>query len=332
MHLLGINANIMSLGGIAIAIGVMVDSAIIMVENAHKHLDRDEERVHARRRRRGRAVQIILEAAKEVGPSLFFSPADHHRQLSAGVRAGRRKRPSFRPLAFTKTFAMAAASLLSVTIIPVLMVYFITARVLPRHGDGRSNLLITLAAMIVPAVRFWFAPDVLPETGTVSLVDGGRLGSPGGDAARAAEDHSRGEKSDQPGIAEALRPVLPGRDRFRWPVLVLAVLFVASAMWPFLRLGSEFMPPLDEGDLLYMPTTDPSISITKARQVLQQTDKLIKTFPEVVSVYGKIGRAETATDPAPLDMVETVVRLKTDPAQWRQRTMHYWFDGWLRAG
>jgi Cu(I)/Ag(I) efflux system membrane protein CusA/SilA len=127
-------------------------------------------------------------------------------------------------------------------------------------------------------------------------------------------------------------PFFRGAIRFRWLVLVLAIAFVASAYWPFERLGSEFMPPLDEGDLLYMPTTDPSISITKARQILQQTDKLIKTFPEVVSVYGKIGRADTATDPAPLDMIESVVRLNTDPTQWRSRAMHYWFDrapSWL---
>ena len=112
----------------------------------------------------------------------------------------------------------------------------------------------------------------------------------------------------------------------RWPLLILAVAFIASAIWPFRQLGNEPMPPLDEGDLLYMPTTDPSISVTKARQVLQQTDKLIKTFPEVVSVYGKMGRANTATDPAPLDMVETVVRLNTDSAQWRTRKLNYWFD------
>jgi Cu(I)/Ag(I) efflux system membrane protein CusA/SilA len=120
--------------------------------------------------------------------------------------------------------------------------------------------------------------------------------------------------------------------RFRWPLMIAAVLFVASAAWPWMHIGSELMPRLDEGDLLYMPTTDPSISITEARQVLQQTDKLLMTFPEVISVDGKIGRAETATDPAPLDMIETVVRLQTDPAKWRKRTFHHWFDGaprWL---
>jgi Cu(I)/Ag(I) efflux system membrane protein CusA/SilA len=126
-------------------------------------------------------------------------------------------------------------------------------------------------------------------------------------------------------------PFFRGAIKFRWLVLILAVVFVASAVWPFTRLGSEFMPPLDEGDLLYMPTTDPSISVTKARQVLQQTDKLIKTFPEVQSVYGKIGRADTATDPAPLDMIESVTRLQTDPEKWRKRTMNYFFDRWPAA-
>ena len=134
------------------------------------------------------------------------------------------------------------------------------------------------------------------------------------------------------GLQNLYGPLFHGAIRFRWGVLVIAGLLVASAIWPYNRLGSEFMPPLDEGDLLYMPTTDPSISVTKARQVLQQTDKLIKTFPEVVSVYGKMGRAESATDPAPLDMVETVVRLNTDPSTWRTRKTHHWFDGaphWL---
>ena len=119
--------------------------------------------------------------------------------------------------------------------------------------------------------------------------------------------------------------------RFRWLVLIGAVALVVSAIWPFCHLGTEFMPPLDEGDLLYMPTTDPSISITKAKQILQQTDKLIMTFPEVMSVYGKAGRAESATDPAPLDMIETVVRLHTDPSHWRQRKMYHFFSSWPTA-
>ena len=325
MHLLGVSANIMSLGGIAIAIGVMVDSAIIMVENAHKHLDRDEERVHAGHEPTPRG-QIILEAAREVGPSLFFSlliiTVSFLPVFVLGGESGR----LFRPLALTKTFAMAAAAVLSVTIIPVLMVYFITARVLPQRWGWTTNLLITLAAMFVPAALLLLVPRWLPET------QGYRWWMVGGWAVLAGmllvpqkiihEDKNPISHLLQRGYQPFFRAAIS----LRWLVLVLAVLFVASAYWPFKRLGSEFMPPLDEGDLLYMPTTDPSISVTKARQVLQQTDKLIKTFPEVVSVYGKMGRADTATDPAPLDMVETVVRLNTDPAQWRTRKMTYWFD------
>ena len=297
MHVLGISANIMSLGGIAIAIGVMVDSAIIMVENAHKHLDRDEERVHAGHPARPR-TEIILEAAKEVGPSLFFSlliiTVSFLPVFVLGGESGR----LFRPLAFTKTFAMAAAALLSVTIIPVLMVYFITARVLPKYWGWKSNLTITLAAMIVPAAALWFVPVLLPETGPYRwwmamgwAILAGMLLVPQRIIHEEKNPISRG-------LQKLYEPFFHAAIRFRWAVLVIAILFIASAIWPFQRLGSEFMPPLDEGDLLYMPTTDPSISITKARQVLQQTDKLIKTFPEVVSVYGKAGRADTATDPA----------------------------------
>src|SRR5439155_10259321 len=132
------------------------------------------------------------------------------------------------------------------------------------------------------------------------------------------------------GIQWLYQPFFTLAIRFRWVMLALALLFVASVVWPYRQLGSEFMPPLDEGDLLYTPTTDPSISVSKARQVLQQTDKLLKTFPEVISVYGKIGRADTATDPAPLDMIESVTRLQTDPAKWRTRNMHYFFTSWPR--
>ncbi len=331
MRLAGVSANIMSLGGIAIAIGVMVDSAIIMVENAHKHLDRDEERVHAGSAPRPRG-EIILEAATEVGPSLFFSLLIITVSfLPVFVLSGEPGR-LFAPLAFTKTFSMAAASILSVTIIPVLMVYFITARVLPKAWGWKTNLLITMAAMLLPAAALWFVPNLLPETEPYRwwmvigwAVLAGMLLVP-----------QRIIHEERNPISRLLQrvydPFFRAAIRFRWPVLILAVLFVSSAVWPAMRLGSEFMPPLDEGDLLYMPTTDPSISITKARQVLQQTDKLIETLPEVVSVYGKMGRADTATDPAPLDMVETVVRLNTDPAKWRTRKMGYWFDAgprWL---
>ena len=336
MHLVGINANIMSLGGIAIAIGVVVDSAIIMVENAHKHLNHEEARVSgagdgdgAEPRRRG---DVILQAAKEVGPSLFFSlliiTVSFLPVFVLGGESGR----LFRPLALTKTFAMAAASVLSVTIVPVLMVYFIRPRALPRRWSRRANILIVALAIVLPAVVLAFVPRLLPETrpyrwwmaiGWVVLA--GMVLIP---QRIINEEHNPISRA----LQRLYEPFFRGAIRFRWALLLLGVLFVASAAWPFRQLGSEFMPPLDEGDLLYMPTTDPSISVTKARQVLQQTDKLIKTFPEVVSVYGKAGRADSATDPAPLDMVETVVRLNTDPSQWRTRPVHYGFDrlpSWL---
>jgi Cu(I)/Ag(I) efflux system membrane protein CusA/SilA len=329
MHLLGINANIMSLGGIAIAIGVVVDSAIIMVENAHKHLDREEERLNQSPGAPPRArAEIIMEAAKEVGPSLFFSlliiTVSFMPVFVLGGESGR----LFKPLAFTKTFAMASASILSITIIPVLMVYFITSRVLPREWGWKVNLGITLATMFLPATLLYLLPAVEPG------LEPYRWWMAIGWAVLAAmllvpQKIIHEERSP---ISYALQkiysPFFRAAIRFRWVVLLLTVGFVASVVWPFMRLGSEFMPPLDEGDLLYMPTTDPSISVTKARQVLQQTDKLIKTFPEVVSVYGKIGRADTATDPAPLDMIESVARLDTDPSKWRKRKMSYFFDNW----
>jgi Cu(I)/Ag(I) efflux system membrane protein CusA/SilA len=327
MNGLGINANIMSLGGIAIAIGVVVDSAIIMVENAHKHLDREEERVHRGEAARPRG-DLIIEAAVEVGPSLFFSlliiTISFMPVFVLGGESGR----LFRPLAFTKTFAMASAAVLSITIIPVLMYCFITSRVLPKRWGFATNLFVTLAAAIVPALllvqvcgqfaaaaeyRWWIA------LGWACLA--GMLLVPQKIIHENASPISRV-------LQWMYGPIFNLAIRFRWVVLLGAAGFVASAIWPFMQLGSEFMPPLDEGDLLYMPTTDPSISVTKARQVLQQTDKLIKTFPEVVSVYGKIGRADTATDPAPLDMIESVTRLQTDPQLWRQRKVKHFFDHW----
>ena len=330
MHVLGINANIMSLGGIAIAVGVVVDSAIVMVENAHKHLDREEERVARGGAHRPRS-QIIVEAATEVGPSLFFSLLIITVSfLPIFVLTGESGR-LFKPLALTKTFAMASASILSITIIPVLMVYFITARVLPARWGWMKNTAITLAAMTLPALLlFWiFKQDVTLSpyrwwAGGAWFVLLGMLLVPQKIVHEEANPISRWLQ----GIYEVF---FKAAIRFRWAVLVIAVLFVISAIWPFKRLGTEFMPPLDEGDLLYMPTTDPSVSVGKVKQILQQTDKLITTFPEVQSVYGKAGRAETATDPAPPDMLESVIRLHTDPEKWRKRSMSYFFSNWPAA-
>ena len=245
----GINANIMSLGGIAIAIGAMVDAAIIMIENAHKHLERDRgKKEHWR---------IIGDAAKEVGPTLFYAllviTVSFVPVFTLEAQEGR----LFKPLAFTKTYSMAAASLLAVTLVPVLMGYWIRGRILPENRNPISRLLI------------WIYDPIL-------------------------------------------RLLL----RLKYVVLVLTLAVLVLTWVPFSRLGSEFMPPLWEGDLLYMPTMLPGVSITKAREVLQQTDKIIRSFPEVEMVFGKAGRAETATDPAPLSMIETTIRLKPEQ-EWR---------------
>ena len=255
MKLQGLNANIMSLGGIAIAIGDMVDGAIVMVENAHKHLAEAAEKKQAELTRQER-WQAIAAASKEVGPALFFSllviTVSFIPIFAMQAQEGR----LFSPLAYTKSYAMAAAALLTVTVVPVLMGYFIRGKVIPEHKN--------------PANRF------------LHLI------------------HS---------------PVLKMAMRWRPVTLMIAVALLASTLYPLAKIGSEFMPPLDEGDILYMPSTFPGISITEAKALLQQTDKILKTFPEVQHVFGKVGRADTATDPAPLSMLETTLRLKPK-TQW----------------
>jgi Cu(I)/Ag(I) efflux system membrane protein CusA/SilA len=249
MKIQGLGANIMSLGGIAISIGVLVDAAIIMVENAHKHYEEWQgERTH---------LEIITRAAQEVGPTLFFTllliTVSFMPVFTLEAQEGR----LFKPLAFTKTYSMAMASILAVTAVPVLMYWFVRGRI---HSEDRH-----------------------PVSRLLKLV---------------------------------YTPVLDWALRWRWLVIVAMILILLVTVAPLKRIGSEFMPPLWEGDLLYMPTTFPGISITKAKEILQQTDKIIKTFPEVESVFGKVGRADTATDPAPLSMIETTILLK-DPADWR---------------
>ncbi|MBL4901899.1 efflux RND transporter permease subunit [Desulfotalea psychrophila] len=249
MKMQGINANIMSLGGIAIAIGAMVDGAIVMIENAHKHLEmatsRGEDITGENRWR------IMAEAAKEVGPALFFSLLIITFSFLPIFTLQAQEGRLFAPLAFTKTYAMAASALLSITLVPVLMGFFIRGKIIPEKKN--------------PVNRFF------------QFLHG---------------------------------PSLRLCIKMRWLVIVLAVALVGVTWVPLNQLGSEFMPPLDEGDILYMPSTFPGISITKAKEILQQTDKVLKTFPEVETVFGKVGRAETATDPAPLSMIETIVRLK----------------------
>ncbi len=255
MKLQGLNANIMSLGGIAITIGTMVDGAIVMVENAHKHLAQAEAE-------KGRVLlvaerwQVIGESSREVGPALFFSllviTVSFLPIFTMQAQEGR----LFSPLAFTATYAMASAAILAVTLVPVMMGYFVRGKVLAEQRNPLNRLLHALHA---PALK----------------------------------------------LAMRWRPV----------TVALAALLLAVTYYPYSKLGSEFMPPLDEGDILYMPTTFPGISITKAKELLQQTDKILKTFPEVERVFGKVGRAETATDAAPLSMIETTVRLKPK-AEW----------------
>jgi len=251
----GMNANIMSLGGIALAIGDMVDGAVVMVENAHKHLAEAAERKQAKLTSEER-WQAIGNASREVGTGLFSSllviTVSFLPIISMEAQEGR----LFSPLAYTKTYAMAAAAILTITLVPVLMGYFVRGKIIPEQKNPINRFLHFI--------------------------------------------HS---------------PVLKLAMRWRALTIILAALLMASTLYPLSRIGSEFMPPLYEGDLLYMPTTFPGISITKAKEVLQQTDKMLKTFPEVQQVFGKIGRAETATDAAPLMMVETTVQLKPQD-QW----------------
>ncbi|MCH2450012.1 MAG: CusA/CzcA family heavy metal efflux RND transporter [Gracilimonas sp.] len=250
MYFQGINANIMSLSGIAIAIGAMVDAAIVMVENAHKHLEKDRgKKDHWR---------IIIDASKEVGPALFFSLLIITVSFLPIFALQGQEGRLFKPLAFTKTYAMAAAALLSVTLVPVLMGYLIRGKIQPEHKNPVNRFLI------------WI-----------------------------------------------YKPIINLALRFKWTTIIASIAILAISIVPLQRLGSEFMPPIEEGDLLYMPTTDPGISITKAKELLQQTDKIIATFPEVESVFGKSGRAQTSTDPAPLSMFETIIQLKPED-EWRE--------------
>ncbi len=250
MKALGLGSNIMSLGGIAIAVGAMIDAAIVMIENAHKHLERappDKPR-----------VEILIEAASEVGPALFFSllviTVSFLPIFTLEAEEGR----LFGPLAYTKTFAMAAAALLSVTLVPALMVIFVRGRIIPEARNPINRFLIAL-----------------------------------------------------------YRPLIRGVLKAKTLTIVLAVAVLGLSLWPARQLGSEFMPTLDEGTLMYMPTTLPGLSVTKVAELLQTQNRIIRSFPEVASVYGKAGRAQTATDPAPTEMFETIINLKPK-AEWRE--------------
>ncbi len=250
MHALGINSNIMSLGGIAIAIGAMIDAAIVMIENAHKHLERAAPETPR--------LQVLVNAAIEVGPALFFSlliiTVSFLPIFALEAQEGR----MFKPLAYTKTFSMAAAAFLSVTLVPALMVLFIRGRIIPEHKNPINRFLISI-----------------------------------------------------------YRPVIRIVLRAKTLTVLIAAAVLGVSIYPAVHIGTEFMPALNEGTLLYMPTTLPGLSITKATELLQTQDRIIKSFPEVELVYGKAGRALTATDPAPTEMFETVINLKPE-SEWRE--------------
>jgi Cu(I)/Ag(I) efflux system membrane protein CusA/SilA len=251
MNLQGINANIMSLGGIAVAIGTMVDGAIVMIENMHKHMEKTPINDSNR-------WEVVTKSALEVGPALFFSlmiiTVSFLPVFALEAQEGR----MFSPLAYTKSYSMAAAAILAVTLVPVLLGYFVRGKIKPESENTANRFLVN-----------------------------------------------------------SYRPLLSRVLNNPKKTLGVALLVLLSSLWPLSNIGSEFIPPLDEGDLMYMPTTYPGISIGKARELLQQTDKLIATVPEVKTVFGKVGRAETATDPAPLTMIETFVQLKPQ-SEWRE--------------
>ncbi len=298
----GINANIMSLGGIAIAIGVMVDASIVMVENAHKHLERD--------RGKKSHTQIIINASKEVGPALFFSlliiTVSFLPVFSLMEQSGR----LFRPLAYTKTSAMAASSILAITIIPVLMTFFVRENPIDPKLPGRQKTKIWILALSGPPLAViiaGFAGIKLPE---LSLVFALGFSIFLGICLSPQKIIPEGKNPLNRFLIRIYLPTIKRVLKWRKITVLVSLAAIAVTWYPMSRVGSEFMPPLNEGDLLYMPTTLPGISITKAKELLQQTDKIIKRFPEVKSVMGKIGRAETSTDPAPLSMIETVIVLR----------------------
>ncbi len=326
MYGLDINANIMSLGGIAISIGVMVDSSIVMVENAHKHLERFKLE-HGRPPEASERLGLIGEAAAEVGPTLFFSlliiTVSFLPIFVLGEQSGR----LFRPLAYTKTFAMAAAAILAVTIIPVLMVYFISERMVPAAWSARRKLPTYLGLIVLPAVVIAVAPLPRLDDYRWWIVGAWVIGM--GLIVLPQKIYSEQRNPISLVLQKLYQPLFVFVMQFRWLTVIAAVLIVAVTWMPFRQLGNEFMPPLEEGDLLYMPTTtQPGLSMSKARELLQQTDKLIERFPEVDTVFGKIGRAQTATDPAPLNMLETTIILHRDKSRWRTRRVPRFYDDW----
>ena len=326
LYMLGISANIMSLSGIAIAIGVVVDSAIVMIENAHQHLNREEQAVAAGRKPRSRLV-IVSEAAQEVGPTLFFSLLIITVAFLPIFALPGESGKMFGPLALTKTFAMAAAAVLSITIVPVLMIHFISPRLFPKTWPWWVQWPAALAIIFGPAAGLYFA---FGDHGVMGhyhwWICGGWV-----ILATLLVLPQKIIHEERNVIAVLLQkgfdPVFRAAMALRWLLIPLAALLCISVFWPLARVGTEFTPPLYEGDLEYMPTTYPGLSVGAAKYVLQQSDKIIKSFPEVKSVWGQIGRADTATDPAPLNMIDTVIRLKRR-SQWPALTIPRFYDSW----
>ena len=319
MYPFGINANIMSLGGIAIAIGVMVDASIVMVENAHKHLERDRGKLSH--------TQIIINSAKEVGPALFFSlliiTVSFLPVFSLMEQSGR----LFRPLAYTKTTAMAASSVLAITIIPVLMTFFVKENPIDPGLPRSKKVKIWVLAMAGPplfVLALGVAGVKLPD---LSLVLALMLSLFLGICLSPQKIIPEGKNPLNRFLIRIYLPLIKLVLKRRKVTMLIALLAITVTWYPMSRLGSEFMPPLNEGDLLYMPTTLPGISITKAKELLQQTDKIIQRFPEVKSTLGKIGRAETSTDPAPLSMIETVIRLRPE-VEYEMISKERFFSAW----
>ncbi len=302
MSFMGINANIMSLGGIAIAIGVMVDASVVLVENAHKHLEKDKNKKSH--------MQIITDASKEVGPALFYSlliiTISFLPVFTLEEQSGR----LFKPLAFTKTFAMAASSLLAITIIPVLMTFFVREKTFNPGVSAQKKRAVLIAGILGPPLLvvtigiFWKG---IPEWALIAAFCLSIF------AALCIISQKIIPEAKNPisrFFIKIYLPIIKMVLKWRKTTVFLAIVLVIITIYPLKRMGSEFMPPLNEGDLLYMPTTLPGISITKAKEILQQTDKIIQSFPEVHHTLGKIGRAETPTDPAPLSMIETTIMLR----------------------
>ncbi len=347
MRAQGLNANIMSLGGIAIAIGAMIDAAIVMIENAHKQLEiTGEEQDH---------WTTITIAAKQVGPALFFSLLIITFSFMPIFTLQAQEGRLFSPLAFTKTYAMAASALLSVTLVPVLMGYFIRTTLLPEKWNPWKQKTVALLSSILLSVTVFIAAKLLPDHlvagsfGSIFAISAGGLAF----ILLWPQAISREDKNPvNRFLIWGYRPIIKWALRHKFITMLCAALIAFTilpfnslvvkrlpdgllrssaeklgVLFPLDKIGGEFMPPLNEGDLLYMPTTLPGISITKARELLQQTDKIIKTFPEVASVFGKIGRADTATDPAPLSMLETTITLKPED-EWRKEPVERFFSGW----